>query len=65
MPEGRLDLRAAGASEALASRPSDSQHGKALLNVTAEGLNMHTGDGLDGGATRGIELAELDEMVGQ
>jgi hypothetical protein len=64
-PEGRLDLGVAGAQQTLASRASDSQHGDALLNVAAKRLNMHTNNGLDSGATRGIEVAKVDEMVGQ
>ena len=65
VPEGRLDLGAAGAREALASRASDGQDGEALAGVAAERLDVQVGDGLDGGAARGIEVAEVDEVVGQ
>ena len=65
VPEGRLDVRAAGAHQPFASRASDGKDGEALLDVAAERLDMHAGDGLDGGAARGIEVSEVDEMVGQ
>ena len=58
VPEGRLDVGAAGAREAFASRASDGQDGEALLGVAAQGLDVQAGDGLDGGAARGIEVAE-------
>ncbi len=38
---------------------------KALKGVAAQDLKMHQDDGLDGGSPRGIEAAEVDEMVGQ
>ena len=53
------------AHETFASGTSDGKDGKALLEVAAKGLEMHTGDGLDRGAARGIEVPERDEMVGQ
>ena len=65
VPEGRLDVRAAGRARAFASRASDGQDGKALTGVAAECLDMQAGDGLDGGAARGIEVAEVDKVVGQ
>ncbi len=65
VPEGRLDVRTAGACKVFASRPSDGQDGQALLNVAAEGLNMHTGDGLDGGPPCGIQVSECDEVIGE
>ena len=65
MPEGRLDVRAAGVRETFASRAPDGQDGKAFTGVAAEGLEVEAGDGLDGGAARGIEVAEVDKVVGQ
>jgi len=65
MPEARSDVWTAGPRQAFASRASHGQNGQALLNVAAQGLNMHTGDGLDGGPARGVEVPEIDEVVGQ
>ncbi len=64
-PERRLDVRAAGVHESFASGASCGKDGKALFEVAAKGLEMHTGDGLDGAAARGIEVPERDEMVGK
>ena len=66
VPEGRLNVRAAGAHEAFASGPSDRKDRKALLNVAAKGLDMHTGDGLDSSARRGASRwPSRDKVVGQ
>ncbi len=65
VPQGRLDIRAAGATEALASRPSDGQNGKALFRVATERPDMEIGDGLDDRPALCIELPEHDQVVGQ
>ena len=65
VPEGRLNLWATRTRQALASRPPDRQDGKALLDVAAHGLKMHGGNGLNSGSARGIEVSELDQVVGQ
>ena len=65
MPQGRLEIWASGATETRASRPFEGQYGEALLRVAAQGLDMEAGDGFYHGATRGIDMAEFDKVVGQ
>ena len=52
------DFRGVGAIDA-------ARDGKAPGGVAAKGLKMHTGDGFDSGPARGVEVAEVDEVVGQ
>ncbi len=65
VPECRLSVWSAGPTEAFASRASHRQDCETLLDVAAEGLNMHIGDCLDSGTARGIQVSERDKMVGQ
>src|ERR1700733_2087897 len=63
--ECRLNVRAASKRQAFTRGAPDRQDGEALLNVTAKGLDMQAGHGLDDGAARGIEVFEVDEVVRQ
>ena len=63
--EGRLDVRAAGARETSRVERPTARTARLFPVSPPERLDMQTGDGLDGGAARGIEVAELDEVVGQ
>ena len=65
VPECCLEVRAAGAQQTLTGGAFDGQNRKALGCVTAGDLDMKAGDGLDDLAARGIEVAEVDEMVAQ
>jgi hypothetical protein len=65
VPEGCLNVSAADPRKRFASRPSDGQDGQAIAGLAAQGLDVQTGDGLDSGAARSIEISKVDEVVGQ
>ena len=65
VPQCRLGVRSARACQAIARVGPDGQNGEAHFGIADMGLKMQTGDGRDDGPARGVQVSELDQVVGQ
>ena len=65
LPDGVADLRAGQRPQTLACGAPDGERGEALPGVTAMLLEMQGNHRLDGRALVGVEVATIDEVVGQ
>jgi hypothetical protein len=65
MGEGGLDLGVADLGQALAGRATGGERGQAPLHVAPVLLDVACHEGLDRGSVVGIEVAAVDEVIGQ